>query len=110
MIRSNGSISIVGKSAIVSEAEEEYLYAGYLIRLRSNRDVIIPEYLILALGSQFMRMQIEGKAKSTSGVNNINAREVQSLLVPLCSVKEQRLLVEQLAKGSFRHRRPRPRG
>ena len=98
LIRSNGSISIVGRSAIVSEAEEEYLYAGYLIRLRCNPDVIIPEYLVLVLGSQFMRVQIEEKAKSTSGVNNINAREVQSLVVPLCSVNEQRLIVKQLAK------------
>jgi len=98
MIRSNGSVSIVGKSAIVSEAEEEYLYAGYLIRLRCNRDVIIPEYLVFALGSQFMRVQIEERAKSTSGVNNINAREVQSLVVPLCSVNEQRLIVKQLTK------------
>ena len=99
MIRSNGSISIVGKSAIVSEADEQYLYAGYLMRLRSNRDVIIPEYLILALGSHFVRMQIEEKAKSTSGVNNINAREVQSLVIPLCSVREQRVIIKQLTKG-----------
>ena len=99
MIRSNGSISIVGKSAIVSKADEQYLYAGYLIRLRSNRDVIIPEYLILALESHVVRMQIEEKAKSTSGVNNINAREVQSLIIPLCSVSEQRVIVRQLAEG-----------
>ena len=98
MIRSNGSISIVGKSAIVAEADEQYLYAGYLMRLRSNRDVIIPEYLILALGSHFVRMQIEEKAKSTSGVNNINAREVQSLVIPLCSVSEQRVIIKQVTK------------
>ena len=98
MIRSNGSISIVGKPAIVSEADEEYLYAGYLMRVRCNRDVIIPQYLVLALGSEFVRAQIEERAKSTSGVNNINASEVQSLVVPLCSVNEQRLIVKQLTK------------
>ena len=99
MIRSNGSISIVGKSAIVSEAEEEYLYAGYLMRLRSNRDVIIPMYLGLVIGSQFVRVQIEEKAKSTSGVNNINAREVQSLVVPICDVDEQQLAANKLEIG-----------
>lgn len=98
MIRSNGSISIVGKGAIVSEAEEEYLYAGYLMRLRSNIDVIIPDYLVLAIESRIVRMQIEEKAKSTSGVNNINAREVQSLVVPVCSVNEQRLVINELGK------------
>ena len=88
MIRSNGSISIVGKCAIVSEAEEQYLHAGYLMRLRSDPKVLSPNYLVVLLGSHLLRSQIEEKAKSTSGVNNINAREVQSLVVPVCSVSE----------------------
>ena len=96
MIRSNGSISIVGTSAIVSEPEEEYLFAGYLMRLRGIGDVITPEYLVLVLSSQLVRIQVEEKAKSTSGVNNINAREVQSVVVPLCSVNEQLVVVEEL--------------
>ena len=53
----------------------------------------------MALGSHFVRMQIEENAKSKSGVNNINAREVQSLVIPLCSVNEQRLVIEQLKNG-----------
>ena len=38
VIRSNGSISIVGKCAIISKAEEQYLYAGYLIRFAATRE------------------------------------------------------------------------
>ena len=98
MIRSNGSISIVGKTAIVSESEEEYLYAGYLMRLRGNIDVIVPDYLVLTLGSHYVRIQIEKTAKSTSGVNNINAREVQSIVIPVCSVNEQRLVIDEVRK------------
>jgi type I restriction enzyme, S subunit len=36
LVRSNGSVSIVGKCAVVSEREEQYLYTGYLIRIRPN--------------------------------------------------------------------------
>ena len=33
VIRSNGSVSLVGKTAIISELEKDFAYAGYLIRL-----------------------------------------------------------------------------
>lgn len=97
VIRSNGSISIVGKCALVSKAEEQYLFAGYLIRLRPNPAVLLPDYLAALLSSHLLRTQIERAAKSTSGVNNINSGEIQSLLAPLCGFREQAALVEQLS-------------
>ena len=97
MIRSNGSISIVGKCAIISEAEEQYLYAGYLIRIRSSPVALLPDYLAALLSSHLLRTQIEHKAKSTSGVNNINSGEIQSLIVQLCSLSEQEVVVERLS-------------
>ena len=97
MIRSNGSVSIVGRCALISEAEEQYLYAGYLIRLRSNLATLLPEYFAALMSSHLLRTQIEYKAKSTSGVNNINSREIQSLIVPLCSLSEQEVVVERLS-------------
>ena len=97
VIRSNGSISIVGRSAKVSKKEEKYLFAGYLIRLRSNTAVLIPEYLSALLSSHLLRTQIEHMAKSTSGVNNINSGEIKSLIVPLCGLREQGVIVERLS-------------
>ena len=97
MIRSNGSISIVGKCALISEAEEQYLYAGYLIRLRCNPAVLLPDYLATLLSSHILRTQIEHKAKSTSGVNNINSGEIQSIIIPLCSLSEQEAVVKRLS-------------
>ena len=96
VVRSNGSISIVGRCALISKTEERYLYAGYLIRLRSNPTALLPEYLVVLLSSHLLRTQIEYKAKSTSGVNNINSREIQSLIVPLCGPSEQEVVMEQL--------------
>ena len=96
MIRSNGSVSIVGKCALVSPMDTEYLYAGYLIRLRSLQSLVQPAYLAQLLSSHELRKQIEYKAKSTSGVNNINSGEIQSLLVPLCGLTEQQLILAEL--------------
>ena len=99
MIRSNGSISLVGQCALISEAEEQFLYAGYLIRLRSNPAVLFPEYLVTLMLSHILRTQIEHTAKSTSGVNNINSGEIQSIIVPLCSSSEQKTVVKHLSES-----------
>jgi type I restriction enzyme, S subunit len=89
IIRSNGSVSIVGRCALVSDADLDYLYAGYLIRLRPHQRLVAPEYLLNSFSLHTVRKQIEQKAKSTSGVNNINTGEIQSLVIALCGIEEQ---------------------
>jgi len=96
IIRSNGSVDLVGKSALINESQERYLYAGYLIKLRPKQNLALPKYLLHVLSSSVLRNQIEGKAKSTSGVNNINSEELKSLIIPLCSIEEQQLIVNEL--------------
>jgi len=88
-IRSNGSVNLVGKCAQIKNADEEYLYAGYLIRLRPFIEIVSSQYLINSLNSIYLRKQIGSKAKSTSGVNNINSGELQSLVIAVCSREEQ---------------------
>lgn len=95
-IRSNGSISLVGKSAIVSEREKNLLFAGYLIRLRPIAEKIVPKYLLWLLSSQPLRVQIEAKAKSTSGVNNINSEELKALRIPLPTPNQQQQIVSEI--------------
>ena len=92
-IRSNGSVSLVGKCALVTKADEKYLYAGYLIRIRPLRVAVHSKYLMICFSSLLLRKQIESKAKSTSGVNNINSGELQSLIVPICARDEQAEIV-----------------
>jgi type I restriction enzyme S subunit len=95
-IRSNGSVSLVGKCAVISEKDSEFLFAGYLIRLRPILKHIDPHYLKSVLASGFLRKQIETLAKSSSGVNNINTGELQSLIIPICGLKEQQANAEDI--------------
>lgn len=92
-IRSNGSVSLVGKCALVTKSDERYLYAGYLIKMRPFRDVVCSKYLMFCFSSLMIRKQIESKAKSTSGVNNINSGELKSLIVPISRKEEQEEIV-----------------
>ncbi|ABM27875.1 restriction endonuclease subunit S [Nitratidesulfovibrio vulgaris] len=95
-IRSNGSVSLVGQCALIEDDDTRYVYAGYLIRLRTI-GLLVSKFLLYCLSSLRLRNQIESKAKSTSGVNNINSQELSSLIVPLCSQLEQNEVSKLLA-------------
>jgi len=99
IIRSNGSVSLVGRAAIVKESDVNGTFAGYLMRLRIiNKKELNPKYLLWYLQSYEARMYIESKAKSTSGVNNINSIEISDLSVPIYSIKEQEKIIDAIEK------------
>ncbi|SFE12231.1 restriction endonuclease subunit S [Nitrosomonas sp. Nm166] len=93
-IRSNGSVSLVGRCALIYSKDTDYLYAGYLIRLRPLHHIVNSVYLLNIFSSHLVRKQIEQKAKSTSGVNNINSGELQSLIVSICNINEQNQILK----------------
>lgn len=97
MIRSNGSVSLVGRSAIVAEEDTHGLFAGYLMRLRIKVEAeILPQYLNLYLSTHYARYQIEQMAKSTSGVNNINSGEICRICLPVCGIDLQKEIIREI--------------
>ncbi|EAW1962619.1 4'-phosphopantetheinyl transferase [Salmonella enterica] len=96
LIRSNGSVDLVGKVAVISENDTKYLYAGYLIRVRLNKERAVPKYISYCLQSPQSRQIIENIARSTSGVNNINSKELASLEIPLPPLPEQHEIVRRV--------------
>lgn len=96
VIRSNGSVDLVGKTSIVTTKEAGLLFAGYLMRLRVNTDVAMPEFVRLCLAAPTQRTYIETTAKSTSGVNNLNAEELRELPIWLPKLDEQAEIVRRV--------------
>ncbi|UJB71091.1 restriction endonuclease subunit S [Acaryochloris sp. 'Moss Beach'] len=96
MIRSNGSKALVGRTAVVTDEENGYAYAGYLVRLRPFPGSCDAIYLNLAIGSVTTRQQIEYPIRTTSGVKNINSKEIASLLLPLPPLAEQKRIVAKV--------------
>lgn len=96
VIRSNGSLDLVGLSAVVDDRAAGMLFAGYLIRLRTDPTLCLPEYLHWFLQSSVARNTITNAAKSTSGVNNVNAQELQALELPLPSIAAQKARIASI--------------
>lgn len=93
VIRSNGSVELVAKPALVEKQYVGFLFAGYLIRIRCNQEQVLPSFLLNVLCSRVVRDVVEIGARSTSGVNNINSKELASLEFVLPSLKEQNEIV-----------------
>ena len=96
VIRSNGSVDLVGKACVVDASAEGLIFAGYLIRLRFDTTAVAPRFAFFALTAPEQRQRIDITAKSTSGVNNINSDELRSLPVNLPSIEEQTEIVRRV--------------
>jgi len=74
------SAELVGKTAIFRDTRP-MAYAGYLIRLRVNKQND-PEYLSAFLNTDYSKRMLRGMCKSIIGMANINATEIQAMKIP----------------------------
>lgn len=96
VIRSNGSLDLVGRSAVVDSAVAGMLFAGYLIRIRLDLSKALPPFIQYWMQSFAVRRTIEDAAKSTSGVNNVNSQQLQALQLQLPTLEEQHEIVRRI--------------
>lgn len=92
IIRSNGSRDLVGKCALVPKLQKRYAYASFLIRMKVTERVL-PEYLVRFINSSMARAQMFDKAKSSSGIHNINSKELGAIKICLPSIEEQKQIL-----------------
>jgi type I restriction enzyme, S subunit len=96
VIRSNGSVELVGKTGLVTAHETGLLFAGYLMRLRVDPEKALPAFIQICLSAPIQRQYIERTAKSTSGVNNLNAEELRAVPLLLPSLSKQIEIVRRV--------------
>jgi type I restriction enzyme S subunit len=102
VIRSNGSLDLVGRAALATDEVAGYLFAGYLIRLRLDSSRVNPAFALLGFEEPAIRQTIENLAKSTSGVNNINSEQLKTLRLPVPSQLEQCEIVRRVERAFAR--------
>lgn len=96
LIRSNGSLEIVGRAAVVTPDAAGMSFAGYLVRLRTDPTEIDPAYIWFALQSSEVRDQIEQPIRSAVGLKNVNLTEFGALTFRLPPLAEQHRIVAKV--------------
>lgn len=96
MVRSNGSLNLVGRPALVEAHAIGFCYAGYLVRVRTSVIHLDPRYLLLALNTTHVRDQIEVPVRTTVGLKNLNVTELSCLTIPLPPFSEQHRIVAKV--------------
>jgi type I restriction enzyme S subunit len=96
VVRTNGSLDLVGRSAVVSELPEPMAFASYLIRLRFDSKRIEPDYAQRMLH----RLRVDGSlvdfARTTAGQYNVSLGRLRTARIPVPTLPEQRRVVAEL--------------
>ena len=83
---------LVGKTAYY-DLDDDMVIAGYIIRVRVDRDKIDPRYLWKLMNTVELKTKLRHMAKGAIHQANINAQELQSIEIPLPPLSLQREFV-----------------
>ena len=99
MCRTNGSVRLVGKTAVIkSEFEPYHGFASYLLRFRLVETEVIPKWFHIYATSQLGRTFIEQNAASSAGQNNVSLSLIHTMPIPLPPLAEQRRIVAEVER------------
>jgi type I restriction enzyme S subunit len=90
------SRELVGKTGLWTESIEA-VPASYLIRVRVDRQQVIPEYVWAYMNTRFMKQVLFERARRAIGMANINAQELRSLPFIKPPIETQKEFAQQLA-------------
>ncbi len=86
----------IAQSNIYLGYSEDVTFDGHLIRLRSNKNILIPVFLHYALKTEFVRSQLAAKGK-TATMTTIGQTDVASTKAYIPLIKEQQKIADCLA-------------
>lgn len=86
--RGNGSKKLVGRGGFVGE-DDAVAYPDTMIRIRVAQEFVSSQWFLRVWNSHFMRVQIEGAARTTAGIYKISQKDILGFYLPLPPRKEQ---------------------
>lgn len=94
LVRTNGSLDLVGRCAVVPALAEPTAYASYLIRLRVVRSLVDPNFLQLMLKHLRTQGELVALARTTAGQYNVSLGRLESARIPLPDLPRQHEVVQ----------------
>ncbi|MCW3129774.1 MAG: restriction endonuclease subunit S [Methanophagales archaeon] len=90
------SVELVGKTSIFN-LDSEFVFASYLIRLKTNPESLNPYFLNFYLNWDFTQSRLKGLASRGVSQANISAARLKTLEIPLPSLEEQHQIAHILS-------------
>ena len=94
LINRVNSREYLGKSALVRDLPEPTVFESNMMRLRLDRDLIEPGFLIGLLQQEYINRQIQTAAKDAVNQSSINQSDVKEFEIRVPPLKLQRKYVE----------------
>ena len=94
-IRVNGSPDLVGRLVSINE-DMEIAYCDHFIRFKLLSKSCIHKYVQHFFNTHSVRRYVELNKVSSAGQNTVNQEMLSSVVVALCSLEEQKMIVELL--------------
>lgn len=90
VIRTNGSIGLVGRAAaVVADLPTPHYFASYLLRLRCTETTCVHRWILTVLTAHTGRQWLESRASSSAGQHNISLSMLLTMPIPLPPLTEQ---------------------
>jgi len=96
IVRTNGSLDLVGRSAVVDDLPEPMAFASYMIRLRLDSSTILPAYAQRMLRHLRISGQLIDFARTTAGQFNVSLGRLRTAEIPLPPLAQQHHIVADL--------------
>jgi type I restriction enzyme S subunit len=96
IVRTNGSLDLVGRSAVIDDLPEPMAFASYMIRLRFDSSTILPTYAQRMLRHLRMSGQLIDFARTTAGQYNVSLGRLRSAEIPVPPLAHQHRIVAEL--------------
>lgn len=92
-VEGNGSRNELGRAALWNGEIENCVHQNHLIKVRFDREKILPKFAERWFNTQVGRMHFFRSAKSSSGLGTINSKEVRAAPIPLPPLEIQQALI-----------------
>jgi type I restriction enzyme S subunit len=90
------SPDLVGRGAIWHGEIQDCVHQNHVLRVRVNRERLLPEFVLAVINSSHGQAYFRSKAKRTTNLASINSKEVAGLPVPELPLAQQQDVLDEL--------------